>query len=193
MPFREIKSTGPGKFFKWANPGQEFLGKYVRMGQGEYKGKATFHLVMIDSTTGAEVKVNAPTILKRKVEEGAKPGDTLHIKFVGYVASGNAQPAKDFYVGVDDASAPAAATLPTQAPPPAAPAVPLAPLAVAPLVAPAVPTPAGSDYTSLLALLEKHAGPSYAVMVKMLDRYPTESEKSEVVKLTLRQTFGVQI
>src|SRR5262245_6951316 len=81
MPFVERQSEGNGKSSKWDVIGKEFTGQYVRLGSGEYKGKATHHAIFIEQATGNEVKVNAPAVLKRRLEEEFKPGTVLYIKY----------------------------------------------------------------------------------------------------------------
>lgn len=215
MPFVERKSQssgGGGKFFKWDVVGKEFTGQYVRLGKGSYKGRDTFHAVFIENGTGVEVRVNAPTVLKRRLEEEFKPGTTLYIKYTHDERGNNPQPSKIFAIfeWEADQTAPAPVAL---AQPPAT-AIPVPPAPIIPPVAPpvmvpqppqpapqAIPLPASlaqpadaqSEYQSLLAKLQQAAGPSYALMVKMLDSYTTEAAKVEALKLTLRNTFGLAI
>lgn len=216
MPFVERKSKGTGAFFKWDVIGKEFTGQYVRLGKGEFKGRDTYHAVFIQSGTGQEVRVNAPTVLRRRLEEEFKPGATLYIKYTHDENGNNPQPAKVFAIFEWEPDQQAPAAVPTAQPPatpipvpqvPLAPPVPTTPPAALPTApgpvpaaiplpapaAPAAPAPGQSEYQTLLARLEQAAGQSYPLMVKMLDSYTTEAAKVDALKLTLRQTFGVQV
>jgi len=198
MPFVERKSAGGGTFFKWDTIGKEFRGQYVRLGEGRYKDKPTYHAVMIQDGTGAEMKVTTPTVLARRLRDEFQPGARLHIVYTDNLpAQAGQTAAKNFWIAewVND-GAPAGVTLPTQQPPVPAPPQPIPPLPVPlPVPAPFVPPPANeTEYDRLKRMLAEKVGETnMPLMVKMLESYPSETQRIEAIKVTLRTNYGVQV
>lgn len=92
----QLKSEGGG-FFKWDKLGKSFTGEYVKLGEGVYQGRATYHAVF--KQNGAEVKVNTPTVLRSILaENNPAPGTVLEITYTHDKKGNQPMPVKMFDV-----------------------------------------------------------------------------------------------